>query len=337
MTVGLSSVHIERDSWLIGTEWPIGLAGDLRRVQERIAWNLRPHGAPRELRPVFEYLAASRGKMTRPMLVLLAGRCFGTTTESHVQVAAVVEMIHLATLLHDDVIDYGQMRRGRPTVNWLWGSKCAVLSGDMLLSRVLGMVAGLGPRVVGLISETTLQVCLGEMRQTFQKGNWHRSEAEYLAIVAKKTASFFCGCCRLGAALAEADEDQAEALGRYGLHAGIAFQIADDLLDINGREQRAGKGTQSDLVQETPTLPIVHLLTILGGGNGGAATAVLAQCRESKDVLRKTLERYGSLSYASRRAEGHIGRAVSALAEVPGGPAREALVRMVHGFIDRQR
>lgn len=337
MTVALSSVGTEKDLLCNRTEWPAGLSEDLNRVEETIRRNLRARAASRELRPIFEYLAASRGKMTRPMLVLLAGRCFGEATERHVQVAAAVEMIHLATLLHDDVIDLGQVRRGKPTVNRLWGNSCAVLSGDVLLSRVLGMVTDLGPRVIGILSETTRQVCLGEMRQTLQRGNWHLSEAEYLAIVARKTASFFRGCCRLGAVLAQADEAQAEALGRYGLHAGIAFQIADDLLDINGSEQKAGKRTQSDFAQETPTLPIVHLLGILRSNNGGSASAVLARFGESKDVLRNTLQRYGSLSYACQRAQGHIRRGVEALTAVPAGAGREALVRMARGFVDRHR
>ena len=142
---------------------------------------------------------------------------------------------------------------------------------------------------------------------------------------------------RLGAALSQADEAQVEALGRYGLHAGIAFQIADDLLDINGSEQTAGKRTQSDFVQSTPTLPIVHLLEILRNGNGRSASAVLARCRESKDALRDTLQRHGSLSYSYQRAQEHIRRAVNALAEVPTGPGREALVRIARGFVDRQR
>jgi octaprenyl-diphosphate synthase len=314
-----------------------GISEDLKRVRQTIRDHLRPRPESRELMPLFDYLATSRGKMTRPILVLLAGKCFGPATDSHIHVAATVEMIHLATLLHDDIIDHGLMRRGRPTVNRLWGNECAVLCGDVLLSRVLGMVTDLGPAVSGVLAETTLQVCLGEIRQTLQKGNWCIDESEYTAIITRKTASFFSGCCRLGALLAGADDDHVDALARYGLHAGIAFQIADDLLDINGSEHKAGKMTQNDLAQETPTLPIVHLLGILGGKNTEKVSAVLARCRESRQGLRDTLQRYGSLSYAYDKAQEHVDIAIGALADIPAGNARDALARIAGGFLDRHR
>jgi len=165
-------------------------------------------------------------------------------------------MIHSATLLHDDVIDDGQRRRGAPTINSLCGNESAVLLGDFVLSRVFKMAAGFEPAVATVIAQTAVRVCEGELRQVIQKRNWQLDEAAYIDIITEKSAAFFSGCCRIGAMLAHAPDDAAEALSRYGLYAGIAFQITDDVLDITGDEEQMGKGARNDFETSKLTLAV---------------------------------------------------------------------------------
>lgn len=298
----------------------------LIQVTDRIHRSLETHGAQGELASFVGHLRACSGKMLRPGAVLLAGECFGALTEEHIQVAAMVEMIHQATLLHDDVIDDGDKRRGIPTVNHLWGNEPAVLLGDLILSRVFRMAADLGSAAARILAQTAVRVCEGELRQTVQKRNWQLSEPQYIEIITEKSASFFGGCCRLGAMLSGADEDQIESLARFGLLAGIGFQIADDLLDIAGDETRMGKTAQSDFAKDKPTLAVIHLLRTVDAPHKAQVCAILESSSESRRELVDMLERYGSLRYAREQAADYVAKAARAMENVPPGPAKEALM-----------
>ena len=273
--------------------------------------------------------------MIRPGLVLLAGQCFGPTTDKHLEVSAVAEMIHVATLLHDDVMDEGQMRRGVPTVNRMWGNESAVLLGDFVLSQVFRMVADLDPGVARIIGNTAVCVCEGELRQVAQKQNWQLTEAAYLSIITAKSAAFFSGCCRLGALLSGADEPQIEAMARYGLNAGIAFQIADDLMDVVGDEDRTGKTVQSDLSKSKLTLAMIHLVDAVGVSGKEAVYTLLDSSVQSRNELRKMLVRHGSLQYAHRRALDYVRKATEALDTTPPGEAKDALLETARFVADR--
>jgi len=292
-------------------------------------------GTQRELAAFFDHLKAGSGKMLRPGMVLLAGACFGPLTEEHARVSAMVEMIHHATLLHDDVMDDGCKRRGVPTANSLWGNECAVLLGDFILSRVFQMAADLAPAVAKILAQTAVRVCEGELRQTVQKRNWQLSEAQYLEIITEKSASFFGGCCQLGAMLSQAAEDQVESLGRFGLLAGIAFQITDDLLDIAGDEKRTGKTPQSDLAKDKPTLAVIHLLRTIDVPRRAQVRHVLESSEQPRRELVDLLERQGSLQYARETAADYVAQAVDALEHVPAGPAKDALVETARFMANR--
>ena len=306
----------------------------LGRVRDLIHRSLDAPGAQRDFASLVDHLRACGGKMLRPGMVLLAGECFGPLTPEHTQVSAMVEMIHHATLLHDDVIDDGRKRRGVPTVN-LWGNECAVLLGDLLLSQVFRMAADLDPGVARVLAQTAMRVCEGELRQTAQKRNWQLNEAEYLEIIAEKSASFFGGCCRLGAMLSSADEDQIESLARFGLLAGVAFQIADDLLDIAGDESRTGKTAQSDLAKDKPTLAVIHLLATTDSARQADVCALLESSGRSRGELVDLLERHGSLRYARERAADYVAKATRELQNVPSSPAKEALIETAHFMANR--
>lgn len=283
----------------------------------------------------FDHLNASTGKLIRPGLVLLAGECFAPVTEDHIRVAAMVEMIHHATLLHDDVIDDGHVRRGIPTANRLWGNESAILLGDFVLSRVFRMAADLDGAVARIIAQTAVRVCEGELRQVVQRRNWRLSEAEYIEIITEKSASFFSGCCRLGAMLARADEAHVEAMARFGLFAGVAFQIADDLLDIVGEESRMGKTGRRDTAKDKPTLAVIHLLDTAQESQRSALKAMVESQGDARRELADLLRSSGSLQYAQRRAEEYVAKAAEALGGLPAGEAKDALIETAKFMADR--
>jgi octaprenyl-diphosphate synthase len=307
----------------------------LRQVRRLICQSLQTRATQVELASFFDHLRAGGGKMLRPGMVLLAGECFGTLTEEHIQVSAMVEMLHHATLLHDDVLDEGGQRRGVPTANCLWGNESAVLLGDFLLSQVFRMAAEVGSPVARILAQIAAQVCEGELRQTLHRRDWQLSEAQYLEIITDKSASFFGGCCRLGAMLSHADEGRIEAVAQFGLRAGIAFQVTDDLLDIAGDETHTGKTLQSDFAKDKPTLAVVHLLRTLDAARRAQVRALLESPDGTGRELAVLLERAGSLRYAREQAAEYVARAVRALAEVPSSPAKEALIETARFMANR--
>jgi octaprenyl-diphosphate synthase len=307
----------------------------LRQVSNLIFRSLAAHGAERELTPLFEHLRGRGGKMLRPALVLLAGRCFDSLTEEHIHVAATMEMIHHATLLHDDVIDNGHKRRGGPTASCLWDNESAVLLGDFILSRVFRMVADVGTPAADVIAQTAVRVCEGDLRQALQRRNWCLTESQYLDIITEKSASFFSGCCRLGALLAHAAPEQIEALARFGLHAGVAFQITDDLLEVTGDENTTGKTSQSDSAQDKVTLAVIHLLRVAGSGERGGVHALLEAPDTSRGRLTEMLARHGSLQYTRERAAQYLAQAAESLTALPVASARDTLIELARFMVHR--
>jgi len=312
-----------------------GIDSQLKRVRECIRQVLTSTSTADELTPLCEHLSARNGKMIRPGLVLLTGQCLGQMTEQHLCVAAMVQMIHDATLLHDDVADHGQSRRGVPTVNRLWGNESAVLLGDFVLSQVFRMAADLEPPIAKVLAQTAMRVCQGELRQVMQRQNWQLRETEYIDIITEKSASFFSGCCRLGAMLAQAPREQTDAASSYGLHAGIAFQIMDDVLDIVGDEGRMGKRAQSDFDNYKPTMAVIHLLQTASARDKETIQTMLTAPADSKSELAAMLARNGSVRYAHERARSYAEKAMKALEILPAGEARDALAETAWFMADR--
>ena len=311
------------------------ISAHLGRANELIHGVLAAPESAGELAPLLDHFMERSGKMIRPALVLLGGACLGPITDEHIRVAAMVEMIHDATLLHDDVMDDGQTRRGVPTVNRVWGNESAVLLGDFVLSRVFRMTAELEPEIGKVVAETAVRVCEGELRQVAQKQNWQLTEDEYISIITDKSAAFFGGCCRLGGLLAHAEASHVDALDRYGLYAGIAFQIVDDLLDIAGDETRMGKTSRSDLNKSKLTLAVIHLLDAVDAAERDKVYSLLKNPAGSGSTLHGMLCQHGSLDYAHEQARRYVRKATDALASLPPGAAREALVETAHFMANR--
>ena len=287
---------------------------------------------------MLEYINSRSGKMIRPALVLLSGLCCGKITDRHIRVAAIIEMMHNATLLHDDVIDEGRIRRGAPTINSLWGNETAVLLGDLLLSRIFMMAAELESSTSKIIAEAAVRLCEGELKQTVQKNKWQLNESEYIEAITEKSAVLFSSACYLGGLLANASQTQARSLAEFGLNAGIAFQLTDDVLDIIGDENKTGKTLGSDMGTHKLTLAVIHLL---GTTNDSERNGIIETHLENKEIHRdrdaliNMLDRSGSLDYARRRSQEYVNAAVEALCDLERSAAREALVEMAEFMTNR--
>ena len=311
------------------------IANQLGLVKELIKEQLASYAHAPELHRLLGSFDSCSGKMLRSGLVLLSGSSVGEITDGHIHFAAIVEMIHNATLLHDDVIDEGRQRRGAPTVNSLWGNESAVLLGDFLLSKVFRMCADLEPKIIRIIASAAVCTCEGELRQTIQKCNWQLSEAEYIDIITEKSGALFSSACELGALLAGADETQARSLADFGLNVGIAFQMTDDLLDIIGDESKTGKTLGSDVDKDKLTLAVIHLLRVVNEDERKAVKDGLNQPGQNREFLFAKLGRFGSLEYARNRAQEFVDRAVQSLAGLRESDAKEALLGIAGFVADR--
>jgi octaprenyl-diphosphate synthase len=267
------------------------------------------------IREVLAHLTSYRGKRLRPILTLLSAQACGGIEPAHLVLAAVVEMIHTATLVHDDVLDEATTRRHVATVNSRWSNETSVLLGDYLFTHAFHLTSSLGDAdACRLIGKATNIVCAGEMAQVADRGNLSLSEEQYLEIIEAKTAELCAVSCYLGAQHAGASKATCEALDGYGRSLGIAFQIADDLLDVVGNENNTGKSLGTDLQKQKLTLPVIHLLA-----QSSAAEA---------ESIRELLESRGALQYARARAEEFTETARQHLACLPESGARQLLEDM---------
>lgn len=312
-----------------------GIDDELAQVKELIDEQLTSCPDKTGINRLLGTFDSCSGKMLRPGLVLLAGACCGKITDKHIRIAAVVEVIHNATLLHDDVIDEGQRRRGLPTVNSLWGNESAILLGDFLLSKVFQMCGDLQPRFQKIIAATTARICEGELRQVMQRRNWQLSESEYIDIITEKSAALFSSSCLLGGLLAGGSETQVQSLADFGLNVGIAFQITDDLLDIIGEESKTGKTLGTDADKNKLTLAVIHLLRAVDDKGKAEIESKLNTTEQSKKSLVKMLRSYGSLDYARSCAQEFVAQAIASLAGLKESDAKNTLIETAK-FVGRR-
>ena len=279
---------------------------------------------------LMEYLGRFRGKMIRPALVLLTGKACGGVSPTHHVIAAVVEMIHLASLVHDDVLDEADLRRNAPTINALHGNEAAVLLGDLLMSHAFHLCSSLDTLLAcRLLSSATNTVCEGELLQLHYRGRYDITEQHYFEIIERKTASLFAASCYLGAAAAGAEPSTCAALERYGLKLGTAFQIADDVTDLTGDRAAAGKTLRTDLMKEKVTLPVIHYLAGAPARDGAVACAALAHADESacEDFVEQ-LHHTGSVAYARRHIARLVTQARDALPDTITPDIRDLLIEL---------
>lgn len=287
---------------------------------------------------VSEYIIHAGGKRMRPVLVLLAARVFGRSDAAVHELAAMIEFIHTATLLHDDVVDESALRRGRETANALFGNAASVLVGDFLYTRAFQMMVGANDmRILEVMAQATNIIAEGEVLQLMNIGNTDMNEDQYLQVIQYKTAKLFEAAGRVGAMIAGASDEAIDALGNFGMYLGTAFQIIDDVLDYSGDAQTIGKSLGDDLSEGKPTLPLIY---VMRQGNAEAAavveTALKNASLEHFDEVLAAVRESGALEYARAQANLAADRAIDALAILPDTPAREALVALARLSVQRE-
>ena len=313
------------------------LKGDLDRVNHLIVERMQ---SPVTLIPQLAgHIVAGGGKRLRPMLTLACARMCGYRGDRHVALAAAVEFIHTATLLHDDVVDASDLRRGRDTANALWGNKPAVLVGDFLFSRSFElMVADGSLRVLEILSRASAVIAEGEVMQLMTTGNTATTEADYLAVIQSKTAELFAAASRIGAVLAKRPADEEQALDRFGRNLGTAFQLIDDMLDFSAREAELGKSVGDDFRDGKVTLPV--LLAFARGDDEERAfwRRTLEELEQQPGDLERAIglvERRDGLADTLARARAYAAVAIDALAPFEDGPERRALIAAAEFAGDR--
>jgi octaprenyl-diphosphate synthase len=277
------------------------------------------------------------GKRMRPALVLLTGKACGTIRPEHLVLGAVMELVHTATLLHDDVLDEATIRRHQDTVNARWNNESSILLGDFLLARAIERVAELdSPYAFRVIGPAARLVCEGELRQVHWRGNFDLSEEQYFGVIADKTAALTACCCHLGAHYAGASPDVCEHFARFGRLLGIAFQIADDLLDVLGDEATTGKSMGTDLEKQKPTLPLIRLLGNASQRDRQEILEILTRSDNHRsEALRPWFRDGDAISYAHAQAVEYARRAALELQSLSNSPAHQMLLALTEFVVSR--
>ena len=283
------------------------------------------------------YIVNSGGKRLRPMIVLLAARALGYQGERHVDLAAIIEFIHTATLLHDDVVDESELRRNRDTANAVWGNAASVLVGDFLYSRSFEMMVEIGQmRIMDILSHATNRIAEGEVLQLLNCNNPDATEEEYLEVIHRKTATLFEAGSQLGAVLCDASGEQEQAMADYGRHLGAAFQLIDDVLDYSASNDELGKNVGDDLAEGKPTLPLIHIMkTGTDAQREMVRAAIENGGMDQIDAIMQAIESTGAITYTAQLAEQEAGKAKAALATVPPSDYRDALEALADFSVNR--
>ena len=300
----------------------------LQKVSEGLAEQVT-HFHP-EISTYARYALTNQGKQIRPVLVALAGNAFGGVNDALLKVAVIIEMVHLATLVHDDVMDEAEMRRSRPTLAANWGNEISVLVGDCLFAQAVSLAASFPtPDVCRSVSKATNMVCTGEILQTNQRRNFKLTRVDYVKALELKTGELFALSCELGAALAGANRAEQSAMRSYGLALGTAYQLYDDCLDLFGNEAEAGKSLGTDLSTGKLTLPILLIL------ESGSETdrIMLQKCIESQErsdlkIIFELLDKYNALNVTRRVVQQYIKQAQQVLGELQPSNGVNALAAL---------
>jgi octaprenyl-diphosphate synthase len=283
------------------------------------------------------YIIHSGGKRLRPTLVLLSSKALGYDGEAHVKLATIVEFIHTATLLHDDVVDGSEMRRGHSTANMIFGNEASVLVGDFLYSRAFEMMVEVNNlRVMDILATTTNTIAEGEVMQLMNCHDPDITEDQYIEVIRSKTAKLFAAAAQLGAVITGQDSALEQAMAAYGMHLGTAFQLIDDVLDYEADSTTLGKNIGDDLAEGKPTLPLIHALREGGAEQRAVLRAAIEQGGlEHIHAVARAIESTGSIAYTARQAEGEALLARQALAALPDSPYKQALLDLAHFSVHR--
>lgn len=311
-------------------------ASDMAKVDQFIRESL--HSDVVLINQVANYIVSGGGKRLRPMLLILSARACGYTGDQHIPLAAIIEFIHTATLLHDDVVDESDVRRGKQTAHAVWGNAASVLVGDFLYSRSFQMMVGIDSmRVMKIMADATNTIAEGEVLQLLNLGDPEISEASYFKVIDHKTAKLFEAACRLGAVLAKTDAETEQQLATFGVNLGLAFQIADDVLDYDGDGVAMGKNVGDDLAEGKPTLPLIYARA--ASDEAGKSVIDQAVRDGNEDSLAGVLEIIKTTRALENAMDTAQSRAKTALQNVAGldqSAWRKALVDLAAYSYNRQ-
>ncbi len=289
---------------------------------------------------VMKYVIAQKGKKMRPMLLLLSAKLSGECNEQTYSAATLVEVLHTATLVHDDVVDEAETRRGLPSINSIWRNKISVLIGDYLFSKALvKMVALKHPEMLDLLANTANKLVTGEIDQIDRARSDTMTETAYYEMIEDKTASLLATGCKLGAMTTSDDEKVWEALYEYGRNFGIAFQIKDDLFDFEGRASSVGKPIGLDVKHNMVTLPLIHALQQCGKEEDREFKRMI-KTGSDKEIQKYVLEfitQYGGLDYTKQKLQEYSDRAKSSLAAFPESPIKHSMIQFIDFNIQREK
>ncbi|MGA3174920.1 MAG: polyprenyl synthetase family protein [Syntrophorhabdales bacterium] len=292
------------------------------------------------IQEVVHHLVKSGGKRIRPILVILSARLCGCRNDEHLPYAAIVEFIHTATLLHDDVVDNAETRRGAATANIVWGNEPSVLVGDFLFTKSFDlMVSHHNEEILRVMSKATTDLAEGEVMELLKTSDARTTEEEYYEVIACKTATLLSAACEIGAILGGVTDEKRFALRDYGYHVGMAFQLTDDLLDYTSSDTTLGKDAGRDLKEGKVTLPLIHALSAAAGEERQAIEAGLSKPRITRKDFRKVkgiIKKYGGLRYTARVSRDHIDAAKALLDVFPASHYKNALVDLADHILQRE-
>jgi octaprenyl-diphosphate synthase len=285
------------------------------------------------------YIISSGGKRLRPLFHLISADLAGYRGNAHIDIAGIIESIHTASLLHDDVVDMAELRRGQATANSIWGNQIVVLVGDFLYSNALKTaVMQNNQRIMEILSGATTRMTEGELLQLNRIGNPDITEGEYLEIISAKTGALISAACRLGAVLGELPEDRENGLANFGMKTGIVFQMADDILDYMADENALGKNLCKDLEEGKITLPLLHLLTAAGEDEQSEIKQIIRNFSE-EGLLRimSLLKKHRSIELSLKKAQALVDEARADLAVFPDSQAKDALLAISEYSLQREK
>jgi octaprenyl-diphosphate synthase len=311
---------------------------DLARVELEIRQQLSSEVD--RIGEIGRYLLLSGGKRIRPILLLLTAKLAGYSGERIFPLSAMIEFMHTATLLHDDVIDHSHLRRGHATVNSRWGSALSILVGDFLYAKAMALVVDDGdPQILKEITRVTMTMTEGQVLETLRVGDTSLTGAEYRQIIRQKTAALFGACCYIGGVLGGLPADRSEGLRRFGITFGSAFQLVDDALDFTGKEQRLGKPVGSDLREGKVTLPVIITLQHASPDESAIIDRFVRGDDRSPEVFQDIvalIQRYNGIEYALREAERFVEQAELELQGYADGPAYDLLMELADFIVKRE-
>jgi octaprenyl-diphosphate synthase len=314
------------------------ISGDLAQLEQSIGILLTTKVT--FIKEVVQHIVKSGGKRIRPMLVILSAKLCGVQDDRHLPFAAIIEFIHTATLLHDDVVDNAKIRRGRLTANTIWGNEPSVLVGDFLFTKSFDLLVHIqNTDILKVMADATTSLAEGEIMELLRTSDINTTEHDYFEVIANKTAVLLSAACEIGAILGQVDPERRSALNQFGHHLGMAFQVKDDLLDYVSTDSTLGKNTGIDFKEGKVTLPLIHALKYATDQERELIATAFQKTRTNKkdfQRVKRIIEKYGGLEHTSAVSGEHINKARGFLELFPPSPYKDALLELAGYIITRE-